>query len=99
MMVDFFNEMGMEVAEMQLLQQQTSVGKGMGKGKPQQQTGRKMKLCNDFLAGSCPRGLNCTFAHGDEELGTVYIAPPPGASLKTKLCTHHEGGFCHRGGN
>lgn len=72
-------------------------------------TYKKTKLCVFYVAGRCHRGEKCTFAHGDEELGTpqlpVYQAPrpvevtePPGGFKKTKLCQYFlTGSGCSKG--
>jgi len=35
-------------------------------------TGKKMKMCTHFPAGTCRKGANCTFAHSEAEIGTTY---------------------------
>jgi len=92
----------------------TPQGEGKGGGKQafgQQQQGpqvfMKTKVCTNFSSGTCARGENCTFAHGDHELGTPQpIAAPrqpgqpqgQGGFKKTKLCTNYtQQGFCPRG--
>jgi len=63
---------------------------GGEKGKSKGKGGIKTKLCNFFLAGTCPRsGEECSFAHGEEEL-------QPGRR-KTRLCQFFEGGACSKG--
>jgi len=60
--------------------------------------GKKTKLCTHFVQGFCPRGDGCSFAHGEEELGTSQpIAGSMGPPVKTKLCTHFPEGTCTRG--
>lgn len=68
---------------------------------------KKTRLCNHFLqGGACIRGASCTFAHGEEELGTFQpvvasngaVASQPwtqpqqvmGGCIKTKICRHWE---------
>eukprot|EP00451_Oxyrrhis_marina_P002278 CAMPEP_0204254506 /NCGR_PEP_ID=MMETSP0468-20130131/2573_1 /ASSEMBLY_ACC=CAM_ASM_000383 /TAXON_ID=2969 /ORGANISM="Oxyrrhis marina" /LENGTH=204 /DNA_ID=CAMNT_0051228249 /DNA_START=39 /DNA_END=653 /DNA_ORIENTATION=+ len=55
---------------------------------------RKTKLCEDFMkTGSCTKGKQCKFAHGESEL---RIAPN---LEKTKLCAaFEEHGHCEFGG-
>jgi len=48
-------------------------GKG-GKGGGKDGWQKKLKLCTYFEQGSCGRGANCTFAHGEAEVGT-YVGP------------------------
>lgn len=47
--------------------------------KPQQQQMQKKKLCTFFTSSFCSRGELCTYAHGEEELGTyhLFMAAPP----------------------
>eukprot|EP00744_Colponema_vietnamica_P013973 GILI01019585.1.p1 GENE.GILI01019585.1~~GILI01019585.1.p1 ORF type:complete len:282 (+),score=36.09 GILI01019585.1:60-905(+) len=56
----------------------------------------KTQLCNSYLAGSCPKGLSCNFAHGQAELrqfvysGDRPMAPaaapmPPAVPIPTGL--------------
>eukprot|EP00451_Oxyrrhis_marina_P009407 CAMPEP_0204308844 /NCGR_PEP_ID=MMETSP0469-20131031/747_1 /ASSEMBLY_ACC=CAM_ASM_000384 /TAXON_ID=2969 /ORGANISM="Oxyrrhis marina" /LENGTH=212 /DNA_ID=CAMNT_0051288389 /DNA_START=105 /DNA_END=743 /DNA_ORIENTATION=- len=54
---------------------------------------RKTKLCEDFMkTGSCTKGKQCKFAHGESEL---RIAPN---LEKTKLCAaFEEHGHCEKG--
>jgi hypothetical protein len=40
----------------------------------QQRQYKKTKICTNFESGFCPRGDACTFAHGEEELGTPQPA-------------------------
>merc|ERR1712070_874625 len=74
----------------------------------QQTTFKKTKLCTFFESGFCPRGDICTFAHGQEQLGTPQppMGRPPGPGgkgipiggyKKTRLCNNYEQGFCPRG--
>lgn len=71
---------------------------------------KKTKLCKHYEEGFCPRGDSCSFAHGEEQLGTPsgmastfgQAGPPMGGGFagghkKSKLCTHFETGFCPRG--
>lgn len=48
----------------------------------------KTSLCRLFAGGECPRGSNCTFAHGQEELRTTQ------EFYKTRLCDFHLRGHC-----
>eukprot|EP00930_Biecheleria_cincta_P025875 TRINITY_DN1834_c0_g1_i1.p1 TRINITY_DN1834_c0_g1~~TRINITY_DN1834_c0_g1_i1.p1 ORF type:complete len:278 (+),score=74.67 TRINITY_DN1834_c0_g1_i1:43-834(+) len=46
-------------------------GGGKGGGGAAAWSGQKTRLCSYFSAsGSCTRGANCTFAHGEHEIGT-----------------------------
>lgn len=69
---------------------------------------KKTKLCTNFEQGFCPRGDMCTFAHGEQELGTLQPAGGAGKGgggaqpgrpfMKTKLCHHwQQQGSCSRG--
>jgi len=54
----------------------------------QQQQMQKTKLCTFFASSSCSRGELCTYAHGEEELGTYQRcieAPPKQASAVKRV--------------
>ena len=57
----------------------------------------KTRLCANFVARRrCPQGVNCIFAHGEEELNTPTRAPSERDRVKTELlsktriCRHWE---------
>merc|ERR1719506_3030071 len=53
----------------------------------------KTKLCNLWASGGgCPNGASCTFAHGNEDLGTER-------KKEEKVCIEFVQGTCHRGAN
>lgn len=56
---------------------------------------KRRQLCRFFAHGSCSRGMNCVWAHGEDELD---VAPPSDLSLwKTKPCKHFQDGWCAQG--
>lgn len=69
-------------------------GKGKGKGKGQDPALFKTKMCENFAAGICNRGTNCTFAHSADEL---QARPHIEALAKTKMCNEFAEGTCTRG--
>ncbi|CAD5208192.1 unnamed protein product [Bursaphelenchus xylophilus] len=44
----------------------------------------KTVLCNNFMAGACPDGVNCNFAHGEEELRVPELPK----NYKTRPCAN-----------
>jgi len=55
----------------------------------------KRKLCSHFLKGACDHGAQCTFAHGEHELGQpIPEVKKPAASAKWKLCVYFQQGTC-----
>lgn len=60
---------------------------------------KKTKLCDFWLKGRCPEGDKCSFAHGDEDLGTDRL-PDSIVKQKTKSdkpCHEFQQGVCTRG--
>ncbi|KAL3320377.1 hypothetical protein Ciccas_000937 [Cichlidogyrus casuarinus] len=57
----------------------------------------KTQLCVHFdRNGKCPLGVNCHFAHGQQELGMAHEHP----KYKTRPCkNYYETGFCDFGHN
>lgn len=52
--------------------------RGGGGGQEQPQGTVRRTMCKFFLENNCRNGaLECPFAHGDEEIGTVYTGPAP----------------------
>jgi len=61
---------------------------------------RKTDLCRHFERGFCPRGVNCDFAHGKEELRSVGAPPlmPEQLGPRTgEICRDFERGECKFG--
>ncbi|CDJ44273.1 zinc finger (CCCH type) protein, putative, partial [Eimeria tenella] len=48
----------------------------------------RIKMCQNFLNGSCSKSHTCSYAHSEEEL-----REPP-ALTKTKMCVHWQAGTC-----
>lgn len=40
---------------------------------------QKTRMCSFFPQGLCKKGSDCTFAHGEEDLGSFHAASPTGA--------------------
>lgn len=56
---------------------------------------KRRQLCRFFASGSCARGLECIWAHGEDEL---VVEPPERPVLwKVKLCQHFISGWCAQG--
>jgi len=76
---------------------------------PQQQSKRfiKTKICMDWERSggtTCPRGISCTFAHGQDDVGKAIpqelhnrVQNQAGVRSKIKLCTNWVNGNCPRG--
>jgi len=70
-------------------------------------------ICKFWQEGKCSRGVGCTFAHGEQEIGTVAdtsrrLAPPMAAAqpvqpalplfdASREPCRFHLAGCCHKG--
>jgi len=79
------------------------VVKGWRQGQKGGNNFKKTKLCTLFEEGHCPRA-QCTFAHGEAELGTFQTPQGGGGGggggggIKSQLCRHwSEKGFCQSG--
>eukprot|EP00929_Paragymnodinium_shiwhaense_P047338 TRINITY_DN2400_c0_g1_i1.p1 TRINITY_DN2400_c0_g1~~TRINITY_DN2400_c0_g1_i1.p1 ORF type:complete len:842 (+),score=148.31 TRINITY_DN2400_c0_g1_i1:61-2526(+) len=67
---------------------------------PVQEQSEKRTICKFWLEGSCGRGAQCGFAHGEHELGqhdpSAY-RPPGQESGKRTICRFWLEGHCDRG--
>jgi len=56
-------------------------------------------VCRFWLEGFCKDGAQCTWAHGEHEIGTMPGAPETAglASTKRTICKFFQDGFCERG--
>ncbi|CAJ1456229.1 unnamed protein product, partial [Effrenium voratum] len=55
----------------------------------------KTQICKFYLEGTCFKGDECSYAHGEDQL---QAGPATGeSSFKTKICVYHLQGKCFRG--
>merc|ERR1719343_1127926 len=62
-------------------------------------SGTKKNLCKFFAEGRCREGTNCTYAHGEDEIGMPYQKDPSQLALQGAVGGKGFGGKGDMGGD